>query len=118
MYFSVVERIAAGEMPTWALKPGQVVYITTGSRISDETDVVVKIEDTWSGQQRVGERTGGEHLEGCKGRPGYSSRWIGHLLGELPVMRTKLFLLLRLDILATAGSDGTLKACNGHSLTR
>ncbi|EEY60213.1 gephyrin-like protein [Phytophthora infestans T30-4] len=46
--FPVVERIAAGDMPSKALKPGQVSYITTGSPVPDGADAVVKIEDTSS----------------------------------------------------------------------
>lgn len=46
--FSVVERIAAGDMPSSRLHSGQVSYITTGSPVPDGADAVVKVEDTSS----------------------------------------------------------------------
>ncbi|TMW67155.1 hypothetical protein Poli38472_012271 [Pythium oligandrum] len=44
--YPVINRIAAGDAPTGAIRAGQVAYITTGSPVPDGADAVVKIEDT------------------------------------------------------------------------
>ena len=46
LQFPILERIAAGDMPSKSVASGAVSYITTGSPLPDGADAVVRIEDT------------------------------------------------------------------------
>eukprot|EP01048_Picozoa_sp_COSAG05_P018765 COSAG05_NODE_2807_length_2617_cov_2.139396_2_plen_109_part_00 len=55
--FAVVGRVVAGTDPQFALQPGQVAYITTGAKIPEGADAVVKVEDTEVLTREDGEET-------------------------------------------------------------
>ncbi|CAI5731075.1 unnamed protein product [Peronospora destructor] len=101
----VVERIAAGEMPTRALKTGQVAYITTGSPVPDGADAVVKIEDIRSVDSSETERKVAlvNILKPVKA--GQNIRLVGSDIcpGELLVDAHKLVSAAEIGLLATAG---------------
>lgn len=105
--FPVVERIAAGGLPTGALQPGHVAYITTGSPVPDGADAVVKIEDTSGvdGDERsafVNEKAV-NILKAVK--PGQNIRPIGSDIqpGELLVDARELITAAEIGLLATVG---------------
>ncbi|EGZ11890.1 hypothetical protein PHYSODRAFT_562882 [Phytophthora sojae] len=103
--FPVVERIAAGDMPVTALKPGQVSYITTGSPVPDGADAVVKIEDTSSveGSETVAREVEVKILKAVK--EGQNIRAIGSDIspGEVLVNAHELVSAAEIGLLATAG---------------
>ncbi|KAG3176433.1 Molybdopterin biosynthesis protein [Phytophthora cactorum] len=103
--FPVVERIAAGDMPASALKPGQVSYITTGSPVPDGADAVVKIEDTSSteGSEKLEREAAVNILKAVKA--GQNIRPIGSDIspGEVLVDAHELVSAAEIGLLATAG---------------
>ncbi|KAG6610689.1 gephyrin-like protein [Phytophthora cinnamomi] len=103
--FPVVERIAAGDVPTAKLKPGEVAYITTGSPVPDGADAVVKIEDTSSveGSETVAREVEVKILKAVKA--GQNVRAIGSDIspGEVLVDAQELVSAAEIGLLATAG---------------
>ncbi|KAG3098360.1 Molybdopterin biosynthesis protein [Phytophthora idaei] len=103
--FPVVERIAAGDMPASALKPGQVSYITTGSPVPDGADAVVKVEDTSSteGSEKLEREAAVNILKAVKA--GQNIRPIGSDIspGEVLVDAHELVSAAEIGLLATAG---------------
>ncbi|ETL98386.1 hypothetical protein L917_04519 [Phytophthora nicotianae] len=103
--FPVVERIAAGDMPSSALKHGQVSYITTGSPVPDGADAVVKIEDTSSveGSEKPERETAVNILKTVKA--GQNIRPIGSDIspGEVLVDAHELVSPAEIGLMATAG---------------
>ncbi|GMF11244.1 unnamed protein product [Phytophthora lilii] len=108
--FPVVERIAAGDMPASALKPGQVSYITTGSPVPDGADAVVKVEDTSSveGSEKLQREEAVNILKAVK--EGQNIRAIGSDIspGEVLVDAQELVTAAEIGLLATVRYVGVV----------